>query len=157
MLKKQIKAVQNIMSQANHGPCGVCGKWLGKNGMFFYFCPYYGVSIAEDIPDMPEGIGSECVENLLEISDDLQSLCVPSIAELKETVKGIRRGTRCEKSLCWDFGENMPMVNPWYLIDLLTILPGAELKADKTRGHLSPVYIVSEKGAGVLMPVRKGN
>ena len=134
MLKKQVKAIKNIMDMASQGPRGICGKWTGKNGNFFYFSPYYGISIAEDIPDIPDALGSEYVESLLENADNLANLIVPSLAELKETVKGIRRGTRCEKSLCWDFGENMPMVNPWYLIDLLTIFPGAELRYDKNAG-----------------------
>jgi hypothetical protein len=157
MLKKQQEAIDNILRVATQGPRGVCGKWTGKNGNFFYFSPYYGISISEDVPGVLTGTGSEYVESLLEISDGLQSLRVPSIAEVRATLKGKRRGGRFDQSVCWDFGKNMPMVNPWYLIDVLTILPGARLFYDKRDGNLSKVWAVSDAGNGLLMPVRKLN
>ena len=79
----------------------------------------------------------------------------PAISEVKKTA-ALHRAAHGKNSVpTYDFGEGLPQVNAAYLVDMLTILPGAKLYVADYRTELSTVYFVSEKGDGILMPVRK--
>lgn len=79
----------------------------------------------------------------------------PAISEVKKAA-ALHRAAHGKNSVpTYDFGEGLPQVNAAYLVDMLTLLPGAKLYVSDYRTELSTVYFVSEKGDGILMPVRK--
>ncbi|MDD2647350.1 MAG: hypothetical protein PHI27_06375 [Eubacteriales bacterium] len=81
----------------------------------------------------------------------------PTIQKVKEfialnrptTGKGKRKAV-----VLYDLGRGFPLVNAQYLLELLTVFPDAKLYAAKERGRLSVVYVVSENGDALLLPVR---
>ena len=86
---------------------------------------------------------------------------LPSLGELKSYIKlqKLENSSRCKsdriKEILYDFGENKPKLNAEYLLDMLTAFPDAKADYDSRRAQISPVYFNSEKGEGILMPIRK--
>lgn len=79
------------------------------------------------------------------------ALTAPDAKTLKEYIKANRQ-KRSER-VVYDFGDGFPLVNAEYLLDALTIYgDDAKLYAG---GLTDGIYIKSERGDGVIMPIRK--
>ena len=155
MTKTQMKAIDNIIAQTAYKEF-LQGVWTGENGNTYCVCPFYGVMLYEPIPEIQKCKGDPSIESLFDIPAKCDSLTPPTIAQLKTHVKGYRRGGCYKPSeVAWDFGPEKPWVNPWYLMDILTIFPGASLYYLTERKSLSFIYFEHANGKGLLLPIRK--
>ena len=94
-------------------------------------------------------------------ASDLRAYISAKRAEYRaETTSAERRGKPF--SCTWLFGKGLPAVNAEYLLDALTILgPGVEGYASLNCGSANPtvsltgpVWLMSERGDGYLLPIR---
>lgn len=57
-----------------------------------------------------------------------------------------------------DLGEDFPVVNVKYLRQAMEMLPGAKVYCqDNARRMVSPVYVISENGVALILPIRREN
>lgn len=77
-----------------------------------------------------------------------EKLDVPTPGQVK-----IGRKKICTGRSCYDFGDGYPMVDASFLLDMLALLPDAEVWT--TGAEHSMLYFRSDKGDGILLPVRK--
>lgn len=155
MTKTQMKSFNNIIAQNKNYEL-LQGVWVGKDSYTYCMCPYYGIKMRDPVPEIQTCKGDPNIECVFDIPAECGPLTPPTIAQLKSHVKGHRRGNCYNPSeTAWDFGPGKPWVNPWYLMDVLTILHGASLCYLKGRKALSPIYFVHPAGKGILFPIRK--
>lgn len=64
---------------------------------------------------------------------------------------------RNHESIVYDFGERLPMVNSEYMLLIYKVLGWRNLtaKANEDKWETSPIYFSSDRGDGILMPMRK--
>lgn len=74
---------------------------------------------------------------------------MPSIGEIKSAL-AVAKG---QKKKCI-FGFDGVTVNAQYLLDFLEGFPDAKVHISSERPHLSPIYIESEEGFGILLPIK---
>ena len=83
---------------------------------------------------------------------------LPTAAELKAALKISRASWTGKKSayvpLPWSLGQDLPYVNPQYLLDMLEALPGCRCFLQPgPKSAISPLYFTAENGDGILLPV----
>lgn len=80
----------------------------------------------------------------------------PTLGELKTYIKITKAENKAKygknkKTILWDFGEDRPVVNAAYLLDILTAFPDAAI----TCGTITdPLYFCHADGEAILLPVR---
>ena len=80
---------------------------------------------------------------------------LPSVADVKAHIKIERAKNGRKHTPLWDFGPRRPIVNAAYLLDIMTVFPdAAEIFASRNASLCEPLCIVSERGDGLLLPVR---
>ena len=84
---------------------------------------------------------------------------LPAAADLKAALKISRASWTGKKSayapLPWSLGQDLPAVNPQYLLDMLEALPGCRCFIQPgSKSAISPLYFTAENGDGILLPVR---
>ena len=86
-------------------------------------------------------------------------LTLPAIGDLKGFIaisqaenKAMNAGWANKKLITWDFGEDFPVVNAKYLLDILTVFPGADASCGGTN---DPIYFSHGDGDALLLPIRK--
>lgn len=92
------------------------------------------------------------VQNIInEVFTLVSSECTGPLEDFR-----VKAGTvQTEKQIYYRIsGENSPAYNPRYLIDMIQAFPDALYFIDKRKGQLSPLWAISEHGAGVVLPVR---
>lgn len=91
-------------------------------------------------------------------NDSTEALELPTLSELKVYIKlqKAEQNTRYAKELVYEFGEDLPLVNAQYLLDILTAFPEAKAyKKEGESGIISAIYFVAEGGDAVLLPIRR--
>ena len=83
----------------------------------------------------------------------LAEMPAPDANAVKSFIKSINNGECTNKSNAFELGDGCPFVNPWYLLDIIELLPGAKWYYNPER-TLDPVYAESPDGAAVLLPIR---
>ena len=157
MTQTQLKSMRNIIAE-NYARPMLQGKWIGINGCTYCVCGYYGVMLHDVVPEINSVKGDQRLETVFDIPTECDLLTTPKLSDLKAHVKGMRKNSLKSyrrDEYCWDFGKEKPWVNPWYLMDILTILPDATLYYLPEKKYLSPIYFKSEKGNGILLPIVK--
>lgn len=83
-------------------------------------------------------------------------LPLPSAADLKAHIALERAENGRKHCALWDFGPGRPVVSAAYLLDLMAVLPdAAEIFVKRgPAGLFSPLYVKSERGDAVLLPIR---
>lgn len=86
-------------------------------------------------------------------------LTLPAIGDLKGFIATSQAESKAEKKtrankkqVLWDFGKDFPAVNAKYLLDILTVFPGADASCGGTN---DPIYFSHDDGDALLLPVRK--
>ena len=82
---------------------------------------------------------------------------VPDINSLTALIKAGKAEKRAKKDrtpVLYDFGDDLPLVNAEYLLNVLTVL-GESVKIYAGRSLISNLYLESDRGDGMLCPVRK--
>lgn len=61
------------------------------------------------------------------------------------------------KFVIYDFGERLPMVNSEYMLLIYKVLGWQNLtaKINEDKRETSPIYFFSDRGDGILMPIKK--
>jgi hypothetical protein len=107
------------------------------------------------LPDKPDNITAPDISSLFESTQRREN--VPLETTDRNALKAYvtvekANGTRAP---LWDFGPGLPAVNAAYLIDMLTVFPDAKLFLAKNDPKcVQPIYATSERGDGLLLPVR---
>ena len=82
-------------------------------------------------------------------------LPLPSFGELKAHVALEHAKNGRKHTPLWDFGPGRPLVNAQLLQEMLAILPDAKLVClPGSSGLISALYAISQRGDGLLLPVR---
>ena len=82
-----------------------------------------------------------------------RELPLPSIAELKKTIADQKAKEGRNARPVYDFGDELPLVNAAYLLDMLSLLPGAIAYISSSRPQVCPIYFKADNGDGILLPV----
>ena len=95
----------------------------------------------------------------IDASDYTRELPVPTAADLKIIITDQKAKNKASKSKCkvpaiYDFGDGLPAVNAEYLLDVINLY-GENVKLTAAASNLSPIFIESETGDGLLFPVKK--
>lgn len=132
------------------------GVWIDSDGRSCICDGYRAVRLFERFESIPT---IEPWDGLQKVFADpcrySRVIDAPTVSQVKQAAS-LYRAAHGKKSIpLYDFGEGLPRVNASYLIDMLTLIPGAKLYIADNRVEISPIYFVSEKGDGILLPVRK--
>lgn len=91
--------------------------------------------------------------------DAVKPLKAPTLGELKSHIKITKAENKTKygkdankKTILWDFGEDRPAVNAFYLLDILTAFPDAAITCSTLT---APLYFTDAAGEAILLPVRK--
>ena len=82
---------------------------------------------------------------------DETPLPLPTVGELKSEIKIAKAGKRGIRVM-WKI-ECGPLVNAQYLLDFMEAFPDIKIYPSATKMYSSPVFIESEKGIGILLPI----
>ncbi|NLA52517.1 MAG: hypothetical protein GX860_10415 [Alcaligenaceae bacterium] len=112
-----------------------------------------------DLPAPPE----PCTVDIGRLFADAQHnattpLETPSQGELKSYIKITKAENKAKygksasrQRVLWDFGEDRPVVNAVYLLDILTAFPDAAITCSTMT---APLYFSHADGEAILLPVR---
>jgi len=106
------------------------------------------------LPDVPAGWTTIDLDRLFPASLEKHTrLETPDAAEVAALIAYDRRtgsaGNPCHNM--YMFGDGLPVVNTAYLRDMLRVFPDAEYYFSN---NVSPIYVKSEHGDGVILPIR---
>lgn len=112
------------------------------------------------LPEMPEKEKPIDAARIVDPAADNAgaTLEAPAAADLRvyiKTEKAQKKASRDRSAALYDFGEGLPAVNAQYLLDVLEMFPDAVLTASARRPLFNAIYIRSEHGDGVILPVKK--
>ena len=86
-------------------------------------------------------------------------LTLPAIGDLKGFIaisqaesKALNKRGTSKKRVLWDFGKDFPSVDAEYLLDILTVFPGADASCG---GVNDPIHFSHDGGDALLLPVRE--
>ena len=109
------------------------------------------------IPEAPEAAGGKSPLDLEKYAQEAlvgaEEVELPAAGQIKAVIAA-EKAKHGSKKNNWDKWEALPgwYCNPQFLLDLVQALPGA--KAVKAPGAHKPVYLKSENGDALLLPVR---
>ena len=108
------------------------------------------------LPDLPEGKDYINYNRFVPQIMPSGSLPLPNLATLKAYIKHEKARQKNEKvknlKVVYSFGVGLPSVNAEALADMMEVFPDVqELRYNETR--LSPLYLYSDFGFGLLMPL----
>lgn len=155
---KAAPAIKRIINNVPEARTGFKGWWKDAEGRA---CICDGVRAVRLNSGEVKGIDelptpSIDLDRSMSSKQNTKDLELPTIQELKAFIaeqKAIGAWTKY-KSVSYDFGENLPAVNPEYLIDILQILPDA--KARIVPGNMSAaIYFEGSDGDAILLPMHK--
>ena len=114
----------------------------------------------EFVQDVNDGRADGIINRVLPAAreNNGDALRVPDAATLRLYIKNNKaeKKTRKDKTpVKYDFGDGLPAVNAEYLANIIDIYGDAVQLIASSRGPLNAVYIKSERGEGVIMPIRK--
>lgn len=152
--RERIAAARRILKTASTP--ATSGTWTGKDGRQFMTSPYHMIALHCSLEELPTATGMPHVEKFLDSDKHTELLQLPDLAELRETLRKMKRDKIKADCRLYDFGKNLPTANIQYLIDVMTVLVDAEayiIKGDKCK--VNPIMFRSALGDGIVMPVRK--
>lgn len=83
---------------------------------------------------------------------DETPLPLPTIGELKSEIKIAKAGKPRGIRVMWKL-ECGPLVNAQFLLDFMEAFPDMKIYPSANRMYNSPLFIESEKGVGILLPI----
>ena len=152
MKKTQINAIKRIINNNPYRP-SLKGMFTDEAGRVCACDSYRAIRFTyyeppEEIP-LVEGV------NLNPFFNVSRGWCLaaPSIEELKKIIK--QDNEQKNKFSVYDFGDDLPMVNARYLLDMLRIFPDAKIYRTANNPKNKAIFIDSAFGDGLIMPIRK--
>lgn len=159
---RQKAAERVIKSAKSNNPTreALHGAWIDKHGAQCICDGSQAYRLRDALPlesipekQTPLDLDRVISENLGEI------LKLPDLATLRayiKTEKAKKKATKDKSGIIYDFGENLPAVNAEFLLNALELLQGCTTAtASKERPTLRGIYLCSDSGDGVLLPVKK--
>ena len=147
VLKKFIKNIKGYRTDIN-------GAWLDEEGRQCLCGGYRAIRLNTPV----EGLKEPDNPNHFDLGKiflhpfPTDTLKLPTTGELKAYIAD-PASPRNDKTVMYDFGDGLPMVDAKYLKDMLDVFPDAIATYDGTPSHA--IYFHSEKGDGILLPIRK--
>lgn len=113
---------------------------------------FHAVRLKRQTSGLPVVKGIPGIFKVYDFDSQTDRIELPSLATIKSfnATHGNRRGNK--RPAPYDLGG--VFVNPFFLIDVLECLPGAECRT-KLSSRINPLIFSCEDGDGVLMPINK--
>ena len=147
ILKKFIKAIPDYRRD-------LCGAWLDADGRQCVCDGYRAVRLNVPVDGLKQ-VETPTPFDLAKVyptEPQPTTLDLPSSAELRAYIADPNTPRLSDGRVLYDFGENLPRVDAKWLKDMVDLLPGAVATCD---GLVKPIIFKSDKGDGLLLPVRK--
>jgi hypothetical protein len=143
-------ALKRIVKRA--GISRMQGTWTDASGRCCACSGYHAVRLFTHVEgfDNVEGIDLDKAFPLEETLD--AEIHMPTHGELRAN-KVKDKSNR--KRYLYDFGDGLPMVDASLLEDVMDCLPRATAYVKSSDGELSTIYLKSDRGDGIVLPVRK--
>lgn len=122
-----------------------------------YLCDgYIAVELNEPLPlpEIPEGMNALDIKKLINYPAYSEIAELPDKIKLKSYIKVEKAKNKANgqtNNICYDFGENKPLVNAEYLLQIMELMPNATIYIENC---YKPIYFESEAGRAVLGPIR---
>lgn len=159
-----IKSVLNVSKQNNGQPQCLTSYLI--DGKQYVMCYAYGFVFNDPIEGVPVSNNLEHGKKLVDIINTAKHNTYDVELELPErnalsvyikTQKAQRKtmSKYAKKDpITFDFGENLPIVNAEYLLDVMDGLPDGKLMFNSNHPY-APMLCESSAGEGLLLPMRK--
>ena len=147
ILKKFIKAIPDYRRD-------LCGAWLDADGRQCVCDGYRAVRLNVPVDGLKQ-VETPTPFDLSKVyptEPQPTTLDLQSSAELRAYIADPNSISTSDGTILYDFGENLPWVKAKWLKDMVDLLPDAEATCD---GLSKPIVFKSDKGDGLLLPVRK--
>ena len=146
ILKKLIKSIPEYRPD-------ICGAWLDSEGRQCLCDGYRAIRLNDPVEGLKEVTTPNPFDLAKVFPTDVQPtvLDIPSSGELKAYIAD-PASPRKDKTVLYDFGAGLPMVNAQWLKDMIDIFPDAVVTCD---GATKPLVFISMKGDGLLLPIHK--
>ena len=123
------------------------GCWTDSEGRQCFCDGYRAVRLKTHMVGFDEVAGID-LDPIMAVDGECVELTLPTSGELKLCIAEQKGRDR----KFYDFGDGLPRVDAQYLKDMMETFPGATVKS---YGQVKPLIFESEKGDGILLPVRK--
>ena len=150
MKPTQINAIKRIINN-NQYRSALQGVFTDSDGRTIAADAYRIIRTLETVPaDIPRADGLDVSKFF---NDPIgYDIILPTIKELQALIKEQReRGIKP----VYDFGEDLPMVNAKYLLDMLRIFPDAICYRSAENCKNKALFFQSSTGDGLIMPIFK--
>ena len=159
--KRAMRAIQRMlttMRRNDHRPA-LHYAWIDAQGRQCSCDGFRAYRLNTPLPLEPRpanvGDGVDLDKIVPDISRNYEPIPLPTTDELQSYASVEREADGRKAKLLWDFGPGRPVVNIPYLIDLMAIFPEVtHVYVSTTNGPVSPLYVQSERGDAILLPVR---
>ena len=159
--KRAMRAIQRMltaMRRNDHRPA-LHYAWIDAKGRQCSCDGFRAYRLNTPLPLDPRpanvGDGIDLDKVVPDIARNYEPIPLPTTDELQSYASIEREADGRKANLLWDFGPGRPVVNIPYLIDLMAIFPEVtHVYVSTTNGPVSPLYVKSERGDAILLPVR---
>jgi len=128
------------------------GTWTDSAGRCCACSGYHAVRLLTPVEGFKEVKGINLDNSYPPVEELDTELHVPTPGELKANKVKDKSNPR---RYLYDFGDGLPMVDVRFLTDIIDCLPHAKAFIKSSDGEDSTIWFTSEKGDGILLPIRK--
>lgn len=147
ILKKFIKGIPDYRRD-------LCGAWLDSDGRQCVCDGYRAVRLNVPVDGLKqvETPTPFDLDKVYPTEPQPTTLDLPTSSELRAYIADPNSKRTSDGKVLYDFGAGLPWVDAKWLKDMVDLLPGAVVTCD---GLMKPIVFKSERGDGLLLPVRK--
>ena len=164
---KQVTVIKSVLKTAkqNNNNTQWHSTYIIDNKQYV-LCGYYGFIFNNPVDGVPVASDQEIESSYIKIFQNAKNndynieLALPDRSELSAYIKTIKAKRKTMSAylrkapIVFNFGENLPMVNAEYLLDVIDTLPNAKLMFYKDHFN-APLYATGSDGESILLPMRK--
>lgn len=163
-LRSATSAINKIIKLTPKARKDYAGCFYDKQGRQIIISDYITIRLNEHLSIPEVSIPPSNVDSLfLSACQNTEQLDLLSLEYLTDYIQNAKNDEperykgRNHEPIAYDFGERSPMVNAEYLLLIYKALGWRNLtaKANEDKWETSPIYFSSDRGDGILMPMRK--
>lgn len=163
-LRSATSAANKIIKLTSKARKDYAGCFYDKQGRQIIISNCIAIRLNEHLSIPEANIPFGNVDNLfLSACQNTEQLDLLSLEYLKDYIQNAkddepqRYKGRGHESIVYDFGEGLPMVNSEYMLLIYRALGWQNLtaKVNEDKWGTSPIYFSSDRGDGILMPIKK--
>lgn len=163
-LRSATSAANKIIKLTSAVRKDYAGCFYDKQGRQIVISDYIAIRLNEHLSIPEVSIPPSNVDSLfLSACQNTEQLDLLSLEYLKDYIQNAkddepqRYKGRGHGSIVYDFGERLPMVNSEYMLLMYKVLGWQNLtaKVNEDKWETSPIYFFSDRGDGILMPIKK--